>query len=507
MTDESTTEGHLSNAMADRLQARSIDPELAVRMGLWSKPGKGGGEVCVIPFYRNGKVENHKYRTSITPGEKGQIWQDKGAEKLLWNEDALRDDSLLGQPVIMTEGEFDALAAVQAGFLRTTSVPEGAPETPIGEQETSKYDFLDPVRDLLSMDRAPEIILAVDGDEAGGALLHDLSIRLGRARCKYLVYPRTKLNRGRPRCKDLNEVLEEYGERGVRETIERAQWLRLDGIYRMSELPPLPPAVAFECGFPLLCNHMRLRLGDFTVVTGIPSHGKTSFVNDLVCRVVEKYGVNASFASFEQSPQRDHKRNLRTWFSRKLIVNQTDAELQAADDWIDRYFSFIAPNEDDDVTLDWVLDRAEAAVVRYGARIVVIDPWNEMDHARNRGESLTEYVGRAIKAFKRFARKLQVHLIIVAHPAKQVKKEDGTFAVPTLYDISDSAHWYNKADLGVVVHRTMDEDDNGNLVLGPTLIRVSKSRYHDEIGTPGDVKADFLPECRRYSIIEQEAKG
>ena len=96
--------------------------------------------------------------------------------------------------------------------------------------------------------------------------------------------------------------------------------------------------------------------------------------------------------------------------------------------------------------------------------------------------------GRAIKALKRFAKAFDVHLIIVAHPAKQQKDEKGEYRVPTLYDISDSAHWYNKADLGVIVHRFSDY----------SLIKVAKSRYHDEIGVPGDVQATFHFEERKF---------
>jgi twinkle protein len=104
---------------------------------------------------------------------------------------------------------------------------------------------------------------------------------------------------------------------------------------------------------------------------------------------------------------------------------------------------------------------------------------------------LTEYTGRAIKTLKRFAAKFLVHLIVVAHPAK-MQKVDGSYSIPTLYDISDSAHWYNKSDIGMTVHRMTD---------GTSLIRVSKSRYHDEIGVPGEVTCNFHFPSRRYETI------
>ena len=489
----------LSMAHVQALDARGLDPELAAKKGLWTLPAKsaGGDDALVIPFHRDGQVVNQKYRTNVNPGDKGKLWQDKGGVQCFWNEDALRDNTLLKMPLVITEGEFDAMSALQCGFLRTVSVPAGAPDQPVPlDHDGAKYAFLDMARPWLGVDRAPEIILAVDGDEKGSFLLQDLSVRLGRFRCKFVTYPRRPDGSGK-RCKDLNEVLMAYGLKGVTETLARAQWLKVDGIFRMSELPPVPPSQMFDIGFTRLRDNLRVRLGDFWVVTGIPSMGKTTWVNDLCCRLASNHGLGIAFASFEQSPQKDHLRNLRTWHAQRLTHLQMPEETAAADKWIDQCFSFIYPSEDDDVSLEWVLDRCEAAVVQHGVKVVVIDPWNEMDHARAQGESLTEYTGRAIKAFKRFAKKFQVLLIVVAHPAKMQRDKDGLYAVPTLYDISDSAHWYNKADAGIVVHRFETH----------SIVRVSKSRYHDEIGKPGEVSATYSPETRRFTIWEDVPDG
>jgi twinkle protein len=244
----------------------------------------------------------------------------------------------------------------------------------------------------------------------------------------------------------------------------------------------------------LIDDHYKVRLGDFSVVTGIPGHGKTTFINDLCCRMVELYQWPVAFASFEQSPTSDHKRNLRTWCNRKRVIDQAPDEVDAADAWIEKYFSFIVPSFEDDVTLEWVLERVATSVIQHGVKMIVIDPWNEMDHDRPRDMSLTEYTGFAIKQFKALARRYQVHVIVAAHPAKQRKLEDGTYGVPSLYDISDSAQWYNKCDVGVVVHR----DDKG------TILRTAKSKYHEEIGFPGDERAEFNTCTGRYDLVPEE---
>jgi Replicative DNA helicase len=510
----------MTDAMLETIEARGIDVELAARLGLDSVR-RDGGEALVIPFKRDGQVVRRKYR--FFDRDEGKWTADKGGERIAFNEDCLRDDSLIGQPLIITEGEFDAIAAIQAGFGRTISVPDGAP--PPGERSaedleaSAKYSWLRSIRPLLTPERVETIIIAADGDDNGAALLQDLSVQLMRARCKYLTYPRLPKpmqdRLGRERCKDLNEVLQFYGSKGVVETINRAQWLQVDGVYLMSELPPVSTPPIWDIGFNLLSDHYKARPGDFVVITGVPGLGKSTFANDVCCRLALNHGLRIAWASFEQAPQRDHRRALRSWYGRPYnILLDVDprgdaprrqgtpahqlsaAELAEADAWIDRHHVFIVPSEDDDVTLDWMLDRMEAAVVRFGVQVIVIDPWNEMDHTRARDETMTEYVGRAIKALKRFARKFEVHLILVAHPTKSLKDGDGKYKMPTLYDISDSANWYNKCDLGLIVHRETEDD---------TIIKVQKSRYHDVIGRPGEVCVHYSRDERRF--IEQERRA
>ncbi len=466
------------------LKARGLEAEMLARHGVESSD-KLGSDTVIIPFKQAGRIVNRKYRTIA--GIK-RFTQDAGAIKCFWNFDVILDQTLADQPLIITEGEFDALIALQCGFARTVSVPDGAPSQEIGEDSDSrKYSYLTDAHAALATIR--EIILATDGDGPGIALMNDLALRLGRARCKWVRYPKG--------CKDLNDAFLKYGHKGVTETIARAQWCKVDGVYRMSDLPPVPERQAFRIGMPILDNHYRMRPMDFCVVTGIPSHGKSAFLTDIACRMVEAHGWPVAFASFEQQPQIDHRRNLRTWFNGKRVIYQSLEELDSADGWIDRNFSFICPSEDDQVTLKWTLERCSAAVIQHGAKLVIVDPWNEMDHDRSGDMTLTEYTGFAIKEFKRFARKHQVHVIVAAHPAKMRPGENGKLAIPGLYDISDSAHWANKADVGIVIWR--GEDRNGNPI---SKIRIAKSRYHDQIGTPGDVDVVFSLDTNRFTPID-----
>lgn len=487
----------MSAEMMDTLGARGIDVELADRLGLASI-ARAGGEALVIPFRRDGQTVRRKYR--FFDRDEGKWSADKDGLRIAFNEDCLRDDSLIQQPLLITEGELDAIAAIQAGFVRTISVPDGAP--PPGEraredlEDSAKYAWLADIRPLLARERVETIILAADGDDNGAALLQDLSVLLGRFRCKYLTYPKSRKDRDRERCKDLNEVLEDWGAKGVVETIGRAQWIRVDGVYRLGELPPLPPNVIYEPRHHLLSENYKCRLGDFTVITGTPGFGKTTFANDLYCGIAADNHLTIAWASFEQEPQRDHRRNLRGWFTGRPEHLLAPHERDAADRWIDAQHLFLIPSEGEDATLEWLLEKMEVAVTRFAARIIIIDPWNEIEHDRRHNESETEYIGRAIRSLKRFAKAFKVHVVVIAHPTKSVKDGDGNYKMPTLYDINGSANWYNKADLGVIIHRENEDD---------TLIKVQKSRYHEIIGKPGEVRMQYSRDEKRYIETERVA--
>jgi len=464
----------LTQKQIDILEGRGINVELAVRMG-WRSAGRSGyGETIEIPYYRGGREVNCKTRS--IEGEK-RFHQVEGGEKCLYNVDAIRDVG--DEPLIITEGEMDSMIALQCGYV-AVSVPDGAPKDAIGDKQTVKYDYLRDVPPGLK-----KIILATDGDNAGANLLHDLGIRLGKHRCQWVKYP--------PGCKDLNDVFKAWGSTGVREIIAVAQYLHIDGLHRLSELPPRPEMAACDIGIAAMKDHLKLRPGDFSVMTGIPSHGKSTFANQLAFNMAKNHGWHICFASFEQEPQTEHRKALRTLYHGRPAYLQGNEDMTAADRWIDEHFSFIVPDEDSNEWFDiaWLKDRMAAAVTRHNAKMIVIDPWNELDHVFNSHEmTLTQYVGSSIKELKRFARRFIVHVMVIAHPAKlQKDKKDGTYPIPSAYDISDSAHWYNKTDQIIVVHRTKANN---------TLIRVAKSRYHYALGKPGDVELRFDDYTYRY---------
>tara|TARA_X000001382_G_scaffold92539_1_gene67115 strand:- start:325 stop:984 length:660 start_codon:yes stop_codon:yes gene_type:complete len=213
--------------------------------------------------------------------------------------------------------------------------------------------------------------------------------------------------------------------------------------------------------------------------------------------MIQAHGLKVGFASFEQPPQTDHKRNLVRWYTGKPTGNNFEKvskdELREAEKWIDDNVRFIIKEDEEDATIDWVLDRMRACVIQHDVDVIVLDPYNEIDHKKSYDQSSTDYVGDAIKKLKRFAKNYKVHVMVVAHPTKLTPKDqDGNLPIPNLYHIEDSRHWNNKCDQGIVVYRQKRA----------TLIRVAKSRYHEILGPTGNVLFYFSMDTGRYYEAE-----
>jgi twinkle protein len=495
MTENAT----LGAAGCKFFEERGISAETAARYGIFTGAHSANGvvpsstgKIIVFPFFEHGIAVNEKYRTLDK-----RFWQRTGGRKTFWNADALDDPTLVhgAQSLIITEGEPDALAGIECGFPLSVSVPDGAPAPSEGRDDgtfdpeadrTGKFEFLWNNRERLR--RVKRFILAVDNDAPGQRLASELLRRLGAPRCFFVTYPEG--------CKDLNDVLMKHGPERVTAVLNAAKPYPVRGLYRLDDYPAEERVSGVTTGFAALDDTsypgwIKIFPGELMVVTGIPSHGKSTWVLNLCVNVAKLHRWPTALFSPEMRTVPHLRDKLRR-------IIRADAEWsQIADNFIRKYFTFIDNDPtgevDDDLTLEWLLERAMDAVLRDGIRVLVIDPWNEIEHARRHGESTTEYIGRALREFKRFARQYEVAVIIIAHPTKDIAK-DGRSRQPTLYDIEGSAHWFNKCDHGIVIYR---EDAAKDV----TLVSVCKSRF-EEAGEQGGVRFRFDRETQTFMPLD-----
>lgn len=495
--------GPMASAAFER---RGINPETAARYGVFTGVAEtefgtvtpdAKGNVIVFPYTDGGKVVNAKYR-----GKDKKFWQQKGGKKTFYNADVM-DDPALSEgraALVITEGELDALSAIDSGYPFVVSVPDGAPPVPKDKSPDDlepidpstdshgKWEYLWNNRERLK--RIKRFILATDNDPPGQRLAAELRRRLNAARCSYVTYPEG--------CKDLNDVTMKHGAPAVSQLIARATPYPVRGLYRLDDYPPTEQIETFATGLGL-GHALHVFLGEFMVVTGIPNHGKSAWVMNLVASLVSTHGWTAAVCSPEMPAVPQMRDRLRRWWVKGAFAKATPAERQRADEFINRRFVFLDVDPtgtgegDEPFDLQWVIDRATEAVLRDGIRILVIDPWNEIEHARDKGESMTDYIARSIRTLKRFARLYSVIVIVVAHPTKDVGlKDSGKTRLPSLYDIEGSAAWYNKADHGIVIERHE---------AGTTTLHLKKVRFEDT-GTRGTYELSFDAAAWRFSSVD-----
>lgn len=316
--------------------------------------------------------------------------------------------------------------------------------------------------------------------------------------------------------KDANEVLMRDGAGLLSAFVQTAEPLPIRGLLRFHEYYDdiikhyyleLKDGQGVSTGWGSVDKYYKVVPGELTIVTGVPNSGKSEWIDALLANLSEMHGWTFAMCSMEKRAT-DHARQLaekfvgRPFFDlpyARGVKRMTFDELDAAMDWVDDRFHLIRYEDEQLPSVDWVLEIAKAAVYRYGIRGLVIDPYNELDHQRPSSMSETEYVSQMLTKVKRFAQTAGVHVWFVAHP-KQLREWKGQ--APNLYDISGSAHFINKADNGIVVHRNRDPNSQS---AAQVEILVRKVR-NKAAGTIGDCVLEYERINGRYLDMENHPR-
>ncbi len=387
-------------------------------------------------YFREAELINVKYR-----GPKKSFKLYKDAELIFYNLDSMKGQDY----VIITEGEMDALSYMEVGFDSVISVPNGATKS-----VSQKLLYLDNCIDLF--DDIQTIYIATDDDEPGRVLQEELARRLGKYRCRKVAFFGHK---------DANELLM-TDKLILSDTISNSEDYPIDGVITVDNLSDdiwrlkregLKPAC--DISIPSFNRLLTFEPGYLTVVTGIPNHGKSEFLDQIMVDLSTKHGWRFGIFSPENYPLQLHFSKIASKLIGARFNDMPDFNIVQAMEYYRDNFFYIVPKEDNSV--DSILAHAEQLVKRYGINGLIIDAWNKLDHDYSSNE--TTYIGKQLDQIINFAHKFGVHIFVVAHPTKmQREKGTGPYLVPTLYDMAGSAHFFNKSHNGISVYRHFFED-------------------------------------------------
>jgi len=362
----------------------------------------------------------------------------KGAEKVFYNINAI-----VGyEYCVITEGEMDVLALHEAGIPNVVSVPNGATLT------SNNLDYLDNCIDYF-VDKT-KIILATDSDEAGQALQQELIRRLGAEVCYMASFED---------CKDANEYLLKYGKEKLSQRITSAKPVPLEHVTTFKDIEgEITDFVTngFKPGFQVgLSNFDEIfstYTGQFITVTGIPSSGKSDFVDQMVVGYNAKYGWKAAYASPENAPTYLHAHKLmrKVWQGMPTKEDIGSSKWNQIANHVNDNFFFIDMER---YTLESVLRKGAELVKRKGIKCLIIDPFNKVRDTDSKTEDVNRYTMEYLTKIEVFAKKYDVLVIIVAHPTKMYKDKDGKIEEPTMYNIKGGGEWYDASYHGLLVHR------------------------------------------------------
>ena len=426
---------------ADRGISLSTLEDFGVTQGMEYMPQVNAERNTIqFNYYRGGELVNVKYRDA----EKNfKLY--KGAEKIFYNIDVLDDHN----EVVVVEGEIDALSLHEAGIKNVISVPNGA------TLHTNNLDYLDSCwEDFELLDR---VILAVDNDDAGKALRAEFIRRLGAEKCYIVDFESYK---------DANEVLALHGAEKLKSYIHSCQQVPLDGVSTIADVEAevvdfvnngFKPG--YQIGLEDFDNIFSTYTGQFITVTGIPSSGKSDFVDQMSVGYNINYGWKVAYASPENKPNWLHAHKLM----RKVWGKMPTKEDIKTPEW-DRIVNHVNDNfyfvDMDRYDLESVLKKGAELVKRKGIKCLIIDPFNKIRDTNTEREDVNHYTMEYLTKIEMFCKKYDVLVIVVAHPTKMYKNQQGEIEEPTMYNIKGGGEWYDASYHGLLVHR----DYNANTV-------------------------------------------
>lgn len=435
----------------------------------------------VFPYYnQDNKLVLNKFRS---PDNNKKFHKNKGGKPIFWGIDKIDWD----EDVLICEGEADRMACIEAGFKNVLSVPMGA----------NNLKCLDFAWD--SLEKVDTFIIWADNDSAGEELEDELIRRLGAGRCKIVDVEE----------KDANAYLYKHSKEETKQVIKNAKPVNIDGLIDLSSVESLDfsKITHVKSSIGKINGYTGgYMMGSVSVWTGRNGSGKSTFLGQELIEAIDQ-GYNVVAYSGELTP------NLFQYWIELQVAGPDnifkkkggDTESYKVDNkkieeirnWYSNKFWLFDSKKS--ATTSNLLETFRYATRRHGIRLFLIDNLmtvgfesSSSDYYRQQSEFIRKMV--------EFAKKFDVHIMIVAHPRKTdgfwVKKED----ISGTYNISD------QVDLVFSIKRIEDEDreENTGLENVDNAILLDKNRITGQAKKV--IKLNFDKPSKRFCYHKNKSK-
>ena len=456
----------------------------------WMPKAKNIVNCILFNYYIDNELINIKYRAK---GKDFKLYKD--AEKVFYNLDNIKTS----KECVIVEGEWDALSYGEAGINNVVSVPNG-----FNLKGETSIDYLDNYTDYFENKKT--IYIAVDNDEAGQKGQKELIRRLGAEKCKIVDFKD---------CKDANDYLIKYGKDALKQTLEDAKDVKIEGLfsaYDVKESMLNSYRNGQKRGTTTYINCMDIawtwRGGEVNLWTGYQNEGKTLMLNQLC--VIRSINEDAKVGVFspENMPLDDFYNDIIEMYIGKSVDPyysknyMSESEFNKGLEFCENNFFLIYPEKD--FKLESIFERAKYLVKKKGIRTLIIDPYNTIEHKIRSGEREDLYISRFMAQLKRFAVEYDLSINLVAHQltARANEKDGGRYYKPNLNNIKGGGTFADKADNVLIVwrpNRALDFKDR------EVIFASQKIKKQKLVGIPQDVEG-ILFDIRSNRYVFQGEK-
>jgi len=450
----------------------------------------------VFNYFESDTLVNKKYRS----GDK-KFTQSKNGKPILYN-----INSIIGEDeAYIVEGEFDVMALYEIGIKNVVSLPSGANDNDNYWINSEKY-----LTDI------KKFFIATDNDTSGNIVAEKIAQRLGRYRCERIVFD------GKDANNDLIDGVLEKTIYNRKKYPVSGSFTTEDLLDKMMDLynSGLPNCIELKNkSFGKLNDVFKLMFGHLVIGTGIPSHGKSNYTEWLVLNYLLENDIKASFFSPEHQPMELHM----STFVQKVIGKNyffdidgtprcTKLEVMQFHEWANQKLYLTSPENGEFANWDWIFEKFKEQIFSFGINIFVVDAWNKVEFSGNRTER--ENITRTLSRLTQFAQQNNVLIIVIAHPTK-MKKENGVYEKPSLYDVSGSADFRNQTHDGFCIYRYFGDESYTTFTNLKTkysfqgeIGAIIEYDYHKPSGRyfpRGDVAQDYnLLDALKVDIVKKE---
>ena len=436
-------------------QQRKLSPDRLER-----KLCAGNEDFILFPYVLWGKIVRFKLRSLADKSiQYFSEWRQDVEEKIpFFNQKDFADKSYL----IVTEGEFDALAAQELGFENAVSLPNGAQSLRKTFEEHYRY-----------LQQYEQIYICMDSDEAGKKAVEMAQALLSPHRRRVIRLDVKDVNDGLLNWPDAPSTFYNAFVNAEREVRDSVQHLSKCMLAITEEVKG-----GYATGFQKLDYLLKgIRLHELTIITGDTGSGKTSFACQML--ITLSYKTKVYLNTYEMS-------NRRIVQKLGAIRMQKSPSQKLNPEELKRWYDFA---QDSNIylnfrvglyTLEDLIQDIEYAYYVERCEIVLVDHLAYLS-ATEKGEDERKEIDYIIEKLFDISRRIPIHIFLVAH-MKGLSDDIGELQ---MWKIKGSSQIKQVADNIIGVQR-LERSDAAKK--NKVIIKVMKNR---ECGKEGKIELNF----------------